>query len=349
VVPQEDITTNTSNDDGNSTTTSSSVPPPPPAAAAPVLEEEEEEEESTADDPLSSILHSHPLKDIVNLNLYPLYLDPKEDTLPQQLDQHNNSVAITLPNFLLPNAIQRLVHESTINMHKAFYTSKDHTHNVYLTPIDPSLPLDHVYNRQVTSTKGCIQTDQIPSDSYLLTLYHNEDFKRFLQNMLNVQGLYPYEDPLSSINVHYASEGQELGWHFDNSAFAITLLLQEPEEECGGVFEYVPNVRDSSLLSSLSLSSNHLATNDAEKHHQAMGYSMVEKILNGEIVPNTLDIKPGTLVLFRGRDSLHRVTKVMGGNKTRIIVVLAYNEKPGVALSEEARRTFFGRTGIDGR
>ena len=37
---------------------------------------------------------------------------------------------------------------------------------------------------------------------------------------------YPYEDPLSSINIHYASEGQELGWHFDNSSFAITLLLE---------------------------------------------------------------------------------------------------------------------------
>ena len=49
--------------------------------------------------------------------------------------------------------------------------------------------------------------------------------------------LYEYEDPLSSINIHYAKEGQELGWHFDNSSFAVTLLLQKLLG--GGVFEYV--------------------------------------------------------------------------------------------------------------
>ena len=43
--------------------------------------------------------------------------------------------------------------------------------------------------------------------------------------------------PLSSINLHYAKPGQELGWHFDKSAFAITLMFQPPEH--GGAFEYV--------------------------------------------------------------------------------------------------------------
>mmetsp|Transcript_17263 Transcript_17263/g.32684 ORF Transcript_17263/g.32684 Transcript_17263/m.32684 type:complete len:357 (-) Transcript_17263:2157-3227(-) len=312
----------------------------------------------------------HPLKDIVNLDLYPIHIHqpppPPPSHPPNNNDSsrerpfalggsattsssnNNNSVAVTLANFLLPHAIQSLVDESIQNMDKAFYTHKDHTHNVYLTPIDPSLPMDHVYNRQVVSTKGCIQTDQIPSDSSLLKLYHDEDFKRFLKNILGIQGLYPYQDPLSSINVHFASEGQELGWHFDNSAFAITLLLQEPEG--GGVFEYVPSVRDSSNLfgNGGSGGGEDVSREQVEKNKKTTmeSYQMVEKILNGDIVPKTLDIKPGTLVLFRGRDCLHRVTKVIG-DKTRILVVLAYNEKPGVALSEEARRTFFGRTGME--
>lgn len=54
--------------------------------------------------------------------------------------------------------------------------------------------------------------------------------------------LHEYADPLSGINLHYAAEGQELGWHFDNSSFAITLLIQKPQ--AGGVFEYVKEVRD---------------------------------------------------------------------------------------------------------
>lgn len=54
--------------------------------------------------------------------------------------------------------------------------------------------------------------------------------------------MYEYADPLASINVHYANEGQNLNWHFDNSEFAITLLLQKPLG--GGVFQYVRDVRD---------------------------------------------------------------------------------------------------------
>ncbi|MGB0718533.1 MAG: 2OG-Fe(II) oxygenase, partial [Alphaproteobacteria bacterium] len=55
-----------------------------------------------------------------------------------------------------------------------------------------------------------------------------------------------------------------------------------------------------------------------------------------------LPIEPGTLVLFRGRNSLHRVTPTKG-KISRYLVVLAYNGKPGVSLSETARQTFYGR------
>ena len=58
--------------------------------------------------------------------------------------------------------------------------------------------------------------------------------------------------------------------------------------------------------------------------------------------PDILNMKPGTLVLFRGRNSIHRVTPTIG-NLKRILVVLAYNSEPGIALSESARQTFYGR------
>ena len=48
------------------------------------------------------------------------------------------------------------------------------------------------------------------------------------------------------------------------------------------------------------------------------------------------------VVLFRGRNAMHRVTPV-AGERTRMLVVLAYNAEPGVYLSEEARMTFYGR------
>jgi hypothetical protein len=56
----------------------------------------------------------------------------------------------------------------------------------------------------------------------------------------------------------------------------------------------------------------------------------------------TLNMEAGCLVLFRGRNSMHRVTPTIG-DTTRMLVVLAYNTKPGVSLSESARKTFYGR------
>jgi hypothetical protein len=61
------------------------------------------------------------------------------------------------------------------------------------------------------------------------------------------------------------------------------------------------------------------------------------------VVPvQTLALEAGALVLFRGRNAMHRVTPVQGG-RTRMLAVLAYNTEPGVSLSESARMTFYGR------
>jgi hypothetical protein len=60
-------------------------------------------------------------------------------------------------------------------------------------------------------------------------------------------------------------------------------------------------------------------------------------------VVHTLDFEPGDLVLFRGRDAIHQVTPTEG-DTTRLLVVFTYNDRPGVALSESALTTFYGRT-----
>ena len=73
-----------------------------------------------------------------------------------------------------------------------------------------------------------------------------------------------------------------------------------------------------------------------------MNYEQVEKLLDGEMEPSALDIDPGTLVLFRGRNSIHRVSP-NESDTTRILAVLAYNSEPGIELSPNARMTFYGR------
>ena len=73
-----------------------------------------------------------------------------------------------------------------------------------------------------------------------------------------------------------------------------------------------------------------------------MNYAGVEAVLDEKTKSSHLTVEPGTLVLFRGRNSMLRVTPTVG-DRIRILVVFAYNSEPGIALSESARMTFFGR------
>lgn len=226
--------------------------------------------------------------------------------------------ALVLPGFIRDEAIAEMKREGEAGMPDAYFCAN--THNVYLTPPDDTFPMDHPRNREVVSSKGLIGDDQVPEASPLKTLYRDEGFRSFIAQVVGEEALYPYADPLSAVNIHYARAGEELGWHFDNSSFAITLLIDKPEG--GGEFEYLKDVRDA----------------DAGE----LNFDTVGELLDGKIRPSVLNMEPGTLVLFRGRNSIHRVTPTIG-DKTRMLAVLAYNSEAGIELSESARMTFYGR------
>ncbi|WP_276724272.1 2OG-Fe(II) oxygenase family protein [Pantoea septica] len=253
--------------------------------------------------------------DLIRFDLHPLADVRWRRDCREQLNQHG---ALVLRQFLQPAALQAIVAEGEAQRHRAFHTVSKH--NVYLMKPDTAYSADHPRNRDVKSTKGCITDDLIAIESPLRQLYNDALFKEFLCDVLGESALYPYADPLSSINLHYAPDGQELGWHFDNSSFAITLLVQKPRG--GGLFQYVKDLRDAEA--------------------GEMNFVGVDEVLAQRRPVEALDIDPGDLVLFRGRNSLHRVTPTEG-DITRMLAVLAYNTQPGVALSETARMTFYGR------
>ena len=255
------------------------------------------------------------LSEIVDLEKNPLDSSSFRSQCKTILD---DTGALVLEGFIKASAINSVKQDGLDNQHLAYYTSN--SHNIYLTPTDSDFSEDHPRNRQISSSKGCITTNQIPDSSALHALYNATEFKDFLCAVLGEDALHEYADPLSGINLHYASEGQELGWHYDNSSFAITLLVEKPVG--GGVFEYVRDVRNA----------------DAGE----MNYQQSADVLDANVTPDTLSMQPGALVLFRGRNSMHRVTPTKGAT-TRMLVVLAYNTEPGISLSESARMTFFGR------
>lgn len=255
------------------------------------------------------------LADIIDSKRYPIgdaaFIRQCRDTLDCE-------GVLVLPGFMLPAAVAAVRREGLENENQAYFCTN--WHNAYLSPVDPEYPENHPRNRQVPSSKGCITDDQIPADSALRELYNAEQFKRFLAYIFDQNTLYPYADTMSSINLHYARTGQELGWHFDESSFSVTLMIQPPEQ--GGIFEYVGRVRDAD--------------------NGEMNYPGVAEVLDGVRKPEQLAMEAGALVLFRGRNSIHRVTP-NEGKLTRMLVVLAYNSQPGVALSADTQQTFYGR------
>ncbi len=255
------------------------------------------------------------LADIVDLDRYPLGEVGFGADCQARLDRDG---VLVLPDLIRPAALQDMQRESEAGQPQAYFCAQDHS--VYLTPPDPGYPPDHPANRQLVSSKGCICDDAIGARSPFRTLYDAPEFRDFVKRVTGEAELHPYADPLSSINIHYAKRGQELGWHFDNSSFAITLLIQKPG--AGGRFEYIRDLRDADV--------------------GEMNYEGVAALLDGRVQPQVLTMEPGTLVLFRGRNSIHRVSP-NESDTTRMLAVLAYNNAPGVELSESARMTFYGR------
>jgi hypothetical protein len=113
--------------------------------------------------------------------------------------------------------------------------------------------------------------------------------------------------------------GEQLGWHFDNAEFAVTLMLQPPR--AGGAFRYLPNVR----------------TGDVAED------AAVLAVLDGDET-GLIDLAPpaGTLVVFRGRDSLHCVAPVPGP-RSRLVGVLSYAREPGQRMDVASQMLFHGR------
>jgi len=230
----------------------------------------------------------------------------------------SGSGAFVLEDFLPSSAVAEILDQAD-SMAEAAFASRQ-PHNVFLLPTDPAYPADHARNRLVRSEKAVLADDQIPAGSLLRQLYSADCFQSFLCEVLEVEGLFPFEDPLTPINVSFYGEGEELGWHFDNSPFAVTLLLRDAAR--GGAFEYVPDTR----------------------HDTPEGYAAVSRILDGDGT-HVRELKQGrgALVLFKGAHSLHRVTPC-GGAVARTIAILSYASEPGRSLKEHTRLLFYGRT-----
>lgn len=260
------------------------------------------------------------IEDILDLDRYPL---DREGSLEWQrlVDESKAALAangmFNLEGFLRPGIAERAVAEIRPVMDTKSHVHK-RMHNIYFKPSIPELSPDHPALRKVETISHTVCADQIPG-SIVLAIYGYEPLLRFLAATMGKPHLYVMQDPLARANIMGYRAGEALNWHFDRSEFTTTLLLQAPE--VGGDFEYRTDLRS-----------------DDDPN-----YDGVARLLEGrDPDAKILRIKPGTLNVFRGKNTAHRVTTVEG-NRERMIAVFSYYERPGVMFTEEERVGFYGR------
>lgn len=223
----------------------------------------------------------------------------------------------TLEGFVRPRALARCVSEIVPLFARDAFTHR-RRHNIYFEPEIPGLAPDHPALRQTETVNHTVCADQI-ADSLVCRLYEWPPFAGFLAAVMDKPRLYVMDDPLARANVMAYRDGEALNWHFDRSEFTVTLLLQAPGG--GGAFQYRSDLRS-----------------DDDPN-----YDGVARLLAGEDpAVRTLTLTPGSLNVFKGRNTAHRVTTVEGA-APRMIAVFSYYDRPGVAFSDAERIGFYGR------
>jgi len=226
--------------------------------------------------------------------------------------------ACEIPDFVRPDALASFVEDARRRAPDAHRSGGLGT--VYLGFPDESFPPDHPRQWLGNYGVGAVAYDLFPADSPIRRLYEWEELTRFVGEIMELDAIYPYADPLGALNLAVMGDGDELQWHFDQTDFVVSLALQDADE--GGDFEVAPFVRAA----------------DDER------YDDVARVLAGErerIV--TLPMTPGTLLVFAGRNSLHRVSPIRG-TTPRLVALLGYDTQPGTMSSELLKAVRYGRT-----
>ena len=259
---------------------------------------------------------------IINTGLYPInYLSsaPAQACINQVKADLEQDGSCTLANFVTPDALSTMAQQANSIAHLAYPgpTEVSPYFFNYQLGAGETLPTTHPLRHKGKRNLSQVAADLIPSTSLLSQLYHDEFMLDFL-SAVNGQPVYRNQDPYQSLNISVMDRNGCQQWHFDSGNMVITLLLQEPEG--GGVFEYAPAIRS-----------------DTDE-----GFDAVQSVLEGRSKQVKLNLlQAGTLSLFRGHYSLHRVTPVEG-RRQRLQAILGYSTNPNLFGSKESSILHYG-------
>ena len=218
-----------------------------------------------------------------------------------------------------PDGVRRLDDEISARKYTTHFSTQ--VINPYFhTSGDPDLPDRHPINTFIERSSGFIPGDSWDSGCATDVLFRSAAVTSFIADCLGIDTLHCYADPLAGLTANILDPGQQFTWHFDTNEFAVTVLVREAD--AGGRFEYVPAIRSV----------------DDE------GFDAIQQILEGgRSGVRELDLRPGDLQIFRGRHSLHRVTRVPETSGARHAAIFAYTLEANVVGRVERTQQLFGR------
>jgi hypothetical protein len=232
--------------------------------------------------------------------------------------QMRETGACEIPKFVRPEALDAFVEDARRLAPLAHRSGGLGT--VYLGFPDESYPDDHPRQYLGEYDVGAVAYDLFPPDSPTRQLYEWPELLRFVAAILGLDEIFRYADPLGALNLAVMGDGDQLQWHFDQTDFVVSLALQDADD--GGDFEVAPQIR----------------TSEDER------YDDVARVLAGDHTSVvTLPMTPGTLLVFAGRNSLHRVSPI-SGSTPRLVGLFGYDTKPGTMSSDLLKAVRYGRT-----
>ena len=257
----------------------------------------------------------------VDLARYPLDSpgsDAYRDCVTAARRRLHETGAAEIPRFISPAGVAELVRDADTLAARAHASGGQGT--AYLEFPDFSLPEGHPRLHFADYRVRAVAYDITPVDSPLRRLYEWDPLKDLVEAVLDRGPIFRYADPFGALNLAVMGEGDQLQWHFDQTDFVVSLAIQSAES--GGDFEVVPRIRNA----------------DEERYDDVAG------VLAGDRSRvETLPMRPGTLLVFEGRHSLHRVSPV-SGERWRHVGLLAYDTAPGTMGSDLLRADRYGRT-----
>ncbi|MEH6546639.1 MAG: hypothetical protein V7701_09440 [Sneathiella sp.] len=258
---------------------------------------------------------------LLDLELYPI--DKPQSVEGQALIKTckaslDSDGIFSLEGFMRPEAVAECIAEVHPLTEKESFTHK-RKHNIYFQDNLPGITADHPALVNFETVNHTVCADQMPN-SLVCRLYEWRPFIDFLAAVMDKPILHRMADPLARVNVMTYRDGEALNWHFDRAEFTTTLILQSPM--AGGAFQYRKNLRTD----------------------EDPNYDGVADLLKGEdSAVESLTIEAGTLNVFKGIYTAHRVTPVEG-TAERIVTVFSYYDEPDVVFNSTEQIGFYGRS-----